>query len=115
MRTAVLEDEIATHQLLSVRDLTGYAVHAPDGPAGTVADFIFDDVVWRIPYLVIRLTGDRGEARLAPGWIREIADERRVLGIGILRANLVPQATYDFRDESRKGEILPRRHKWVKK
>ena len=39
--------------LYSVRELTGFAVHATDGDVGEVADLYFDDQEWTIRYLVV--------------------------------------------------------------
>jgi uncharacterized protein YrrD len=38
-------------------DINGYAIHASDGPIGTVSDFLFDDVTWRVRWLVVDTGG----------------------------------------------------------
>jgi hypothetical protein len=39
--------------LRSIKELTGYAVHAVDGDIGKVRELYFDDVDWRVRYLVV--------------------------------------------------------------
>ncbi|MGE5499305.1 MAG: PRC-barrel domain-containing protein [Syntrophothermus sp.] len=39
--------------LRSVRDIHGYKVHAVDGDIGKVFEFLFDDITWKIRYLVV--------------------------------------------------------------
>jgi hypothetical protein len=39
--------------LRSTQAVSGYALQAPDGAIGHVADFIIDDTTWTIPYIVI--------------------------------------------------------------
>ena len=34
-------------------DVEGYAIHASDGLVGTVSDFLFDDAVWMVRWLVV--------------------------------------------------------------
>jgi hypothetical protein len=34
-------------------DINGYAIHASDGPIGTVRDFLFDDATWMVRWLVV--------------------------------------------------------------
>jgi hypothetical protein len=38
-------------------DINGYAIHASDGPIGTVQDFLFDDASWTVRWLVIDTGG----------------------------------------------------------
>jgi uncharacterized protein YrrD len=43
----------------SLRKIVGYGLVARDGELGKVADFLFDDEVWLIRYLVVELNGWR--------------------------------------------------------
>jgi hypothetical protein len=43
----------ADERLRSVREITGYHIHARDGGIGHVADFLIEDWDWRIRYLVV--------------------------------------------------------------
>ena len=47
----------ARSPLRNVAALTGYAIHATDGPIGTVDDLCFDDEVWTIRYFVVDTGG----------------------------------------------------------
>ncbi len=47
--------------LRSTRQVTGYHIHATDGEIGHVEDFIVDDEIWAVRFLVwIPATGCRG-------------------------------------------------------
>ncbi len=39
--------------LRSIRDISHYKLHATDGGIGDVADFLFDDSSWKIPFIVL--------------------------------------------------------------
>lgn len=39
--------------LRSMNELTGYSLKATDGNAGTVKDFLFNDMTWTVQYLVV--------------------------------------------------------------
>jgi hypothetical protein len=60
--------------LRSVEEVTGYKIAAEDGNIGHVHDFIVDDDVWAIRYLVIStrnwLPGKK--VIMSPGWISKI-------------------------------------------
>jgi hypothetical protein len=34
-------------------EIGGYAIGATDGPIGSITDFLFDDVTWRVRWLVV--------------------------------------------------------------
>jgi len=71
----------AGSHLRSVREVMGYHIHACDGQMGHVEDFIAEDALWAIRYLVVDtrnwLPGK--QVLISPQWLREIAyGERRV-------------------------------------
>lgn len=39
--------------LRSIKDVSDYKIHATDGDIGEVADFLIDDTLWEIPFLVL--------------------------------------------------------------
>jgi hypothetical protein len=39
--------------LRSAHDMRGYSIGATDGPIGSINDFLFDDVTWRVRWLVV--------------------------------------------------------------
>ena len=54
LATHVTEDEDrGDSNLRSVSEVRGYHVHAKDGDLGHVADFLIDDGIWEIRYLVV--------------------------------------------------------------
>src|SRR5262249_53358371 len=57
--------------LRSVRAVTGYEIESSDGKMGAVSDFIADDAVWMIRYLVVSthkwLPGRK--VLIAPNWL----------------------------------------------
>ena len=60
--------------LRSQRAVTGYHIHATDGALGHVEDFVADDALWVIRYMVVH-TGKWLPAKkvlLAPQWLGEI-------------------------------------------
>jgi sporulation protein YlmC with PRC-barrel domain len=70
--------------------VAGYSLMALDGHVGTVSDFLFDDVTWRVSWLVVR-TGDWRSARLSlvkPGVIGLVDHERRLLHVNLTKAQV---------------------------
>jgi hypothetical protein len=81
-------DEMETHpqdarytHLRSARQVIGYSIQAQDGEIGRVEDFIIDDNVWMLRYLVID-TGNWLPGRkvlLSTSWVEAITwDDSRV-------------------------------------
>jgi hypothetical protein len=60
--------------LRSTRQITGYHIHATDGPIGHVEDFMVDDEDWAIRFLVADthnwLPGKK--VILSPRWIKRV-------------------------------------------
>jgi uncharacterized protein YrrD len=69
-------EENAKHDsnLQSVKDVTGYHIHAADGQVGHVADFVVDDESWAIRYIVVDtrnwLPGKK--VLVSPHWIESV-------------------------------------------
>ena len=91
----------ASH-LQSVREATGSAVEAADGPVGSVEDFIVDDNPWgngswEIRYLVVELRGWFRHKRVlvAPVWADEIDWEGRKLRLGVPRGQIQESPEFD--------------------
>lgn len=84
----------------------GYRLMGSDGLFGTVSDFLFDDVTWRISWMVVR-TGDWRSSRLlllSPGVIGAIDGGKRVLHVRLTREQL--EAAPDIlMDEPVSGQI----------
>jgi hypothetical protein len=67
-----------------VSRLSGYTIEASDGDIGTFNDFLFDDVTWKVRWLVVD-TGHWLSGRkvlIHPSAIGAVDDERRPRCIG---------------------------------
>lgn len=60
----------ANPHLRSTREVIGYDVHAVDGDIGQVNDFIADDQMWQIRYLVVAMEDKKGI--LSPHWVDKV-------------------------------------------
>ena len=64
--------------LRSVKEVSGYEVHASDGPLGRIADFLADEEKWAVHWLVI------STRRWLPGGRKVLVSPRRVQSISWL-------------------------------
>lgn len=62
-------------RLRSVKEVTGYTFYAEDSKIGNVEDFIVDDQIWSIRYVVanINQTRKNREVLIAPDWIKSVS------------------------------------------
>jgi hypothetical protein len=76
--------------LRSTNDLTGYWLHAVDGPIGKVREVYFDDADWRVRHLVVDARGALRSRRVlvSPGAVTAIEPERRVIHVALTRAEV---------------------------
>jgi len=68
-------EKVWDRHLRSTREVTGYHVHALDGEIGHVEDFVIDDEMWSIRYLIIN-TGNWWPGRkvlVSPQWIERVS------------------------------------------
>jgi sporulation protein YlmC with PRC-barrel domain len=76
--------------LLVVSALKGYAIEASDGRLGTVSDFLFDDVTWKVRWLVVDtgawLTGHK--VLVHPSAIGQMDNDRRRLPVALTKAQV---------------------------
>lgn len=83
--------------LRSANDTLGYHVHATDGSIGHIAEFLIDDDVWRIRYVVIDtrnwLPGRK--VLVAPEWIREIDWTAEKAEVALTRDAIKASPAYD--------------------
>lgn len=71
--------------LRSVKEVTGYHIAATDGEAGRASDFIVDDDIWALRYLVVDIQG-RGKDKkvlLAPDWINTVDWLNRIIDVDL--------------------------------
>lgn len=90
------EEEEDLH-LRSVKEVTGYGIHAKDGEIGHADDFILDDSDWFIRYVVVD-TGRWLPGRkvlVAPEWIESIAWLERMIAVKLSRRQVEESPDYD--------------------
>jgi hypothetical protein len=60
--------------LRSLKEVTGYHINATNGTAGRVSDFIVDDNIWAIRYLVVDIQNSVKDKKvlLAPNWVNTV-------------------------------------------
>lgn len=63
------------HHLRSTHAVSGYQLHAADGDAGQITDFILDDESWEIRYLVVETGGwlNGRKVLVSPHWINDVS------------------------------------------
>ena len=83
--------------LRSLKEITGYAVHGPDGPIGTLAALIADDAAWKIHFVAVE-TGDWNDGRtvlVAPGMLNELDHEKHNVHSDLDRDHISRSPDYD--------------------
>jgi len=83
--------------LQSTRGVTGYRIHAADGPIGHVEDFIADDLRWIIRYLVAG-TGTLLPGRkvlVSPHWIERVDWDTSEVFADLTRAAIQASPEFD--------------------
>ncbi len=99
--------------LRSTRDVSGHHVQALDGEIGHIADFVIDDGVWAIRYLIIdtKNWGAGKKVLISPQWIERISwDEEKVF---VNLSSEVIKQSPEYTEESlltRDYEIALHRH-----
>jgi hypothetical protein len=79
--------------LRSTREVIGYAVHAVDGEIARVDDFIADDEMWQIRYVVVELNDAEKKGILSVQWIARIdwADRNVLVNLDKMLIGLAPE------------------------
>lgn len=80
------DDPSFDKHLRSLNELLDYQVHAMDGRAGKVADFILEDEDWQLRYLVLDTSEETGAEKkvlIALEWISSIEVEGKDIFIGL--------------------------------
>jgi hypothetical protein len=83
--------------LRSVRESTGYHIHATDGEIGHVDDFLIEEESWRIRYLQVDTSNWIGgrSVVVATGAVREIDRGESILRVGVTREAIKNSPTFD--------------------
>jgi sporulation protein YlmC with PRC-barrel domain len=83
--------------LRGTRAVTGYSLHASDGPIGRVEDYILDDEKWGIRYLVV----DAGlwlpgrKVLVSTHWLESVAWETAEVFVGLTQAAVRNSPEFD--------------------
>lgn len=97
MREAMGQATDTESNLRSLREVTGYAVHATDGDIGSLVDFFADDGDWRMRYLLVDTTkwlpGKR--VLVSPDWILRVSWSERAVYVNIPRNKVENCPEYD--------------------
>ena len=92
------KDRIDPH-LQGSRDVAGYHIQTSDDQVGHLEDFILDDELWQIRYIVLDtknwLPGRR--ILISPSWIRTISWNQRKVHVDLTRESLENSPEYDPR------------------
>ena len=89
--------EHADPHFRSQREVTGYHIHASDGELGHVEDFIADDALWVIRYMVVH-AGKWPPAKkvlIAPQWLGEIRYAEREVNVSLTREKILNCPEFD--------------------
>jgi hypothetical protein len=96
-RTAILVETLGESNLRSSREVTGYRIHATDGPIGHLEDFIVSDEDWIIRYLVVDIRDwlSGKSVLISPEWVRDIAWEEREVWVDVPKQTIEDSPPYD--------------------
>lgn len=92
-----LTDSREGQHLRSIRDVSGYHIHAVDGEIGHVEDFLVDDRSWRIRYLMIDTSNWIGgrTVLIAPEWASGIDWTKHRVDVDVTREMVKASPEYD--------------------
>lgn len=95
--TAILVETSGESNLRSSREVTGYRIHATDGPIGHVEDFVISDEDWIIRYLVVdtRTWLSGKSVLISPDWVRDIDWEEHEVWVDVPRQTIEDSPPYD--------------------
>lgn len=96
-RKIALTHEINESHLLSMNDVSGYAIQATDGEIGHVDDFIVDDEPWIIRYIVVdtRNFWPGKKIVVAPPWIANVDWQNSNLYVNLSREAIKSAPPFD--------------------
>ena len=86
-----LSEQHADPHLRSVREVTAYHIQASDGEMGHVEDFIVEDTLWIIRYMVVQ-AGKWFPAKkvlIAPEWLQKIRHSERKVDVSVTRESIL--------------------------
>jgi hypothetical protein len=106
--------------LRSTREVIGYAIHARDGQIGHVDDFVVEDEIWSIRYMVVDVRQWLSVKRVlvAPHWAEEVDWARRRVNLDLSKEVIEnspkfdPSAPVNRQYEVRLYDYYGRPHYW---
>jgi sporulation protein YlmC with PRC-barrel domain len=102
--------------LRRAHSLLGLRIHAEDGDLGRVDDFYFDDLEWKIRYMIVRTGSWFSEKRvmLSPSSIIEVMWEEPSLYVNLTKAQIQESPDLDLQKPvTREQEMeLARHYRW---
>jgi hypothetical protein len=80
----------ADPHLRSIKEVTGYHIHASDGEMGHVEDFIVDDALWVIRYMVVHASNwlPAKKVLISPQWLGEIRHRERKVNVTLTQESI---------------------------
>jgi hypothetical protein len=83
--------EKADPHLRSVREVKGYHIHASDGEMGHTEDFIADDALWVIRYMVVHVSNwlPAKKVLISPQWLGEIRHWERQVNVTLTQKSIL--------------------------
>ena len=82
--------------LRSMREVLGYTVHATDGEAGTIEDFIIEDTLWGVHHAVVALKQPLTRSILVkPETIRSISWTGKAAWVNLSLQELTANPEFD--------------------
>jgi len=98
----IKQEELIDHgnnnpHLRSTHEVTGYGIDATDGDIGKVVDFIFDDITWKIHFLVVETGSWFSEKKVlfSPERIKTIDWKNGTLIIDTTKARVMSSPGFD--------------------
>jgi hypothetical protein len=91
------EGESDDSHLRSTREVIGYHIQATDGDIGHVSDFILDDEIWQIRYLVVD-TGNWLPGRrvlISPAWIDDVSWREKSVVVNLSQESIKHSPEYN--------------------
>jgi hypothetical protein len=91
------KDKKADPHLRSAREVTGYHIHASDGEMGHVEDFIVEDAIWVIRYMVVHASNwfPARKVLISPQWLGEINHLARRVAVTLARDAILQCPEFD--------------------
>jgi hypothetical protein len=89
--------ETADPHLRSVREVTGYYIQATDGALGHVEEFLLDDEIWAMRYMVVdtRNWWPGRRVLVSPDWIDRVSWSESTVHVELSRSQIETAPEYD--------------------